>query len=216
MDLTESTDDYEVFNQPSPPQDVPEEMGIQRKPQRSLQQLLKSQLGRGEARKPSQPKLPPPPPKSPPRTPQPPLPSRTEQIDPKRRRESKGKEAMETRRARPSNEDEDHKASKQQKTSHDPSRGAEREDIQLPEPQAWLPAPMLGGEPLMDDASVRDFNEGIGCHVASTLEETLLLPKDMVELRGFRRNEVFLYTKRFLGMVCTYFSQTLFLFLYLT
>ena len=36
MDLTESTDDFEAFNQPSPPKNVPEEMGIQRKPQRSL------------------------------------------------------------------------------------------------------------------------------------------------------------------------------------
>ena len=65
---------------------------------------------------------------------------------------------------------------------------------------------MLGGKPLMDDASIRDFNGGIGCHVASTLEETLLLPKDMVELRGFRRSEAFLHTKRFLGMVYPYFS----------
>ena len=117
---------------------------------------------------------------------------------------------MEIGRARPSNEDEAHRASKQQKTSHGPNRGAEREDIQLPEPQSWLPAPMLGGEPLMDDASIRDFNGGIGCHVASTLEETLLLPRDMVELRGFRRSEVFLHTKRFLGMVCTYFSTGIF------
>ena len=36
MDLTVSTDDYEVFNQPSPSQNVLEDMGIQRKPQRSL------------------------------------------------------------------------------------------------------------------------------------------------------------------------------------
>ena len=83
----------------------------------------------------------------------------------------------------------------------------------LVEPQAWLPAPMLSGEPLMDDASIRDFNGGIGCHVASALEQTLLLPKDMVELQGFRRNEVFLHTKRFLGMVCTYFSIAVFLFI---
>ena len=48
----------------------------------------------------------------------------------------------------------------------------------------------------------RDYNGGIGCHVASVLEETLLLPKDMVEFRGLRRNEVFLQAKRFLGMVC--------------
>ena len=63
---------------------------------------------------------------------------------------------------------------------------------------------MLGGEPLIDDASIRDYNGGIGCHVASVLEETLLLPKDMVELRGLRRNEVFLQTKRFLDMISIY------------
>ena len=76
---------------------------------------------------------------------------------------------------------------------------------------------MLGGEPLMDDALIRDFNDCIGYHVVSALEQTLLLPKDMVELRGFRRSEVFLHTKRFLGMVCTYspllfFSFFLFFF----
>ena len=63
---------------------------------------------------------------------------------------------------------------------------------------------MLRGEPLTDDASIRDYNGGIGCHVVSVLEETLLLPKDMVELRGLRRNEVFLQAKRFLGMVCIF------------
>ena len=74
---------------------------------------------------------------------------------------------------------------------------------------------MLGGEPLMDDASIRDFNGGIGCHFALALEQTLLLPKDMVELRSFRRSEVFLHTKRFLGMVCanSFFS---FFFFFLT
>ena len=76
VDLTVSTDDYEVFNQPLPSQNEPEDKSIQRKPQCSLQELLESQPGRGEARKPSQPKLPPPPPKSPPRVPQPPPPSR--------------------------------------------------------------------------------------------------------------------------------------------
>ena len=75
---------------------------------------------------------------------------------------------------------------------------------------------MLGGEPLTDDASIRDYNGGIGCQVASALEETLLLPKDMVELRGLRRNEVFLQAKRCLGMVCiaTLLLLILFLLLY--
>ena len=102
---------------------------------------------------------------------------------------------MEIRRPRPSNEKEAHRVTKQQKTSHAPSRGAEKVDSQFPKPQAWLPTPMLGGEPLMDDASIKDFNGGIGCHVALALEQTLLLPKDMVELRGFRRSEVFLHRK---------------------
>ena len=111
---------------------------------------------------------------------------------------------MGTGRPHPSNEEEAHRVTKQQKTSHASNQGAERADSQFPEPQAWLSAPMLGGEPLMDDVSIRDFNRGIRCHVASTLKQTFLLPKDMVELRGFRRSEVFLHTKRFLGMVCTY------------
>ena len=80
-------------------------------------------------------------------------------------------------------------------------RGVERANTQPPESQAWLLAPMLGDEPLRDDASLRDFNGGIGCHVASALEETLLLPKDMTELRNIRKNEVFLNCKRYLGMV---------------
>ena len=128
----------------------------------------------------------------------------TKQVDPEKMREQKGKDIVEIGRSRPISEEEAHRAAKQQKVSHALNRGVERADSQFPEPQAWLPAPMLGGEPLINDALIRDFNEGIGCQVASALEQTLLLPKDMVELRGFRRSEVFLHTKRFLGMVCTY------------
>ena len=112
VDLTMSIDDYEVFNQPLPLQDMPEDMGIQRKPQRSLQELLESQPGRGEAGKPSQPKLPPPLPKSPHCVPQPPPSSRIEQVDCKRRRKPKGKEAMEPGRPRSSSEEEAHKPTK--------------------------------------------------------------------------------------------------------
>ena len=121
---------------------------------------------------------------------------------------------METGKPRPSNEEEAHRATKQQKTIHAPNRGAEKADSQFPEPQAWLPAPMLGGEPLMDDASIKEFNGGIGCHVASAQGQTLLLPKDMVELRGFRRSEVFLHTKRFLSMICTYSPLLFFSFFF--
>ena len=60
---------------------------------------------------------------------------------------------------------------------------------------------MHGGGPLRDDASIRDFNGGIGCHVASAVEEALLIPKDMAELKNARKNEHILNNKRYLGMV---------------
>ena len=57
-------------------------------------ELIEDQPGRGALGKSTQPKLPPPPPKSPPLTPQPPQPTRTEPVDPKRRREQKGKDMV--------------------------------------------------------------------------------------------------------------------------
>ena len=60
---------------------------------------------------------------------------------------------------------------------------------------------MHAGEPLRDDASIRDFNGGIGCHVASVIEEALLLPRDMVEIKNARKNELILNNKRYLGLV---------------
>ena len=146
MDLTESADEFKVFNQPSSPKNLLDEMGIQRKPQKSLLELIENQPGRGEPGKSTQPKLPPPSPRSPPRSPQPTLPSRTEQVDPKRRREQKSKDIMETGRSHPTSEDEAYRAVKQQKVSHAPSRGVKRTDSQFPEPQAWLPAPKLGSQ----------------------------------------------------------------------
>ena len=77
----------------------------------------------------------------------------------------------------------------------------ERGDNQPLESQAWLLAPMLHGETLREYASIRNFNGGIGCHVASALEEALLLLTDMAELRFIKKNEVFLNLKRYLGMV---------------
>ena len=60
VDLTLATEDYEVFNQSTPSPNTSEDMGIQRKPQRSLQELLESQPVRGEVGRSAQPKLPPP------------------------------------------------------------------------------------------------------------------------------------------------------------
>ena len=164
-------------------------------------ELIEDQPRRGAPRKSTQPKLPPPPLKSPPLTPQPPQPIKPEPANPKGKRKQKGKNVVETGRSHPTREDEAQRAAKQQKVSHVSQQGMERVDTQPLESQAWLLAPMLGGEPLRDDASLKDFNGGIGCHVASAVEEALLLPKDMSELRNIKKNEVFLNCKRYLGMV---------------
>ena len=53
----------------------------------------------------------------------------------------------------------------------------------------------------MDSASLSDFRRGEGIYVSDALERSLLLPTDMAELGGLRRQEVFLSIKRYLGMV---------------
>ena len=56
-------------------------------------------------------------------------------------------------------EDEVRRASKQLKIVY---QGQDKEVTTEPEPQAWLPAPMLHEKPLMDNASLRDFKGGGG------------------------------------------------------
>ena len=46
---------------------------------------------------------------------------------------------------------------------------------------------MLHGEPLMDNASLKDFNKGEGTYVADVLERSLLLPTDMADLKNLKR-----------------------------
>ena len=115
VDLIGSSDKFEVFNQPPSPESISEKMGIQRKPQKSLMELIEDQPRRGAPRKPTQPKLPPPPLKSPPPAPQP---IRPKTADPKRKREQKGKDVVDIGRSRPTREDEAQRAAKQQKVSH--------------------------------------------------------------------------------------------------
>ena len=212
VDLTGSLDKFEVFNQPASSKSLPEEMGIQRKPQKSLMELIEDQPGRGAPGNSTQSKLPPPPPspKSPLLAPQPSLPFRTEHVNPKRKREQKDKDVIETGKSHPTREEEVQRAVKQQKVSQESRQGMERADTQPLEPQAWLPAPMLGDEPLMDNASIRDFNGGIGCHVASALEQTLLLPNDMVELRGFPQCQKIFGHGMMLTLYCCHFVVFLF------
>ena len=68
-------------------------------------------------------------------------------------------------------------------------------------PSAWLLAPMLHEKPLLETASMRDLGDGEGGYVADALGRTMLLPIDVEELKNMRMQEVFLSTKRYLGMV---------------
>ena len=59
----------------------------------------------------------------------------------------------------------------------------------------------VDGAPFLEDASIRDFQRGIVGYVADAVEQSLLLPKDMADLRSMRQYEVSLRLKRDLAMV---------------
>ena len=80
-------------------------------------------------------------------------------------------------------EDETPRVSKQLKIGHQGQ--GKRVDAQFA-PNAWLPASMLHGEPLMEDASMRSFRDGESAYVADVLERTLLLPTDITKLKNMR------------------------------
>nr|POE63943.1 hypothetical protein CFP56_01981 [Quercus suber] len=179
-------------------------MGYKRKPHTSLLDLIEGQPGK------SQQKLPPPPPKTqpaqtrsvstqsklPPPPPQTSLPSRSMPADSKKKKD-KGKRLMEDKSMSSQDEDNTLQPSKQIRIG---GKSQDRQVITPPEAQAWLPAPILHGEPLRDDASPRDFKKGKGVHMADALERCLLLPADMAELDSLRSKQVFLSLKRYLGM----------------
>ena len=53
----------------------------------------------------------------------------------------------------------------------------------------------------MEDVSMRNFGDGEGVYVANALENALLLPTNIEELKNIRMQEIFLSVKRYLGMV---------------
>ena len=90
------------------------------------------------------------------------------------------------------------RAQKQLKIGHQSQgKGIEAQSM----PSAWLPTPMLHGEPLLEGASMRNLGDGEGGYVANALGRVLLLPIDMGELKNMRMQEVALSMKRYLGMV---------------
>ena len=60
---------------------------------------------------------------------------------------------------------------------------------------------MLDEAPLLADASIRNFQQGKASYVADAVEQALLLPEDMADLRLMRKHEVFLNLKRDLTLV---------------
>ena len=123
VDISDSNDLYEVFDQPLSPEtstgdlsqsfqplpshfeevaSLEDEMGIQRKPRSTLQKLLQSQSGKDAPTKAPQTRL---------LTPPPTQPLRTNPIDPKR--DDKGKEVMEEGKNLPPRETKHQKAAKQ-------------------------------------------------------------------------------------------------------
>ena len=78
---------------------------------------------------------------------------------------------------------------------------AKRKGEQQVTTSAWAPPLELDGAPLPSDASIRDFQGGTTGYVADAVEQTLLLLKDMVNLRSMRKHKVFLGLKRDLAML---------------
>ena len=59
----------------------------------------------------------------------------------------------------------------------------------------------LDGALLLSDASIRDFQQGIVGYVANIAKQSLLLPKDMTDLRSLRQHKFFLRLKKDSTMV---------------
>ncbi|XP_030942057.1 uncharacterized protein LOC115967117 [Quercus lobata] len=192
-------------------------MGLKRKPQTSLFELLEGQPGKGVQETP-QPNAPSPPPlpqaiqtrlsssKSQPQFPRPKLPAspppalppRPESTDSKRKMSPKGKETVDWGKSQPSKESEEAPRAKQLKIEHQskgketevqPSQGKGKGIEAQSSPSAWLPALMLHGGPLLETASMRDLGDGEGGYVADALGRTMLLPTDVDGLKKMRMQE---------------------------
>ena len=64
-----------------------------------------------------------------------------------------------------------------------------------------MPTLVLDGAPLPMDPSFRNIQQGKASYVADAVEQALLLPEDMADLRSLRKRKVFLSLKRDLTMV---------------
>ena len=106
----------------------------------------------------------------------------------------------------PPRETEYQRAGKKPRTmqTRSATEGDKRADHQAAAP-VWAPRMKVDGAPLLENASIQDFQRGITRYVADAVKQSLLLPKDMADLRSMRHYEVFLGLKRDLAMVKNFF-----------
>ena len=149
-----------------------------------------------------------------PPTPFPAHPSQLDLADKKRKRDQKGQDVVEEREVVPFKEPKPQKRAKVAKVvqtrSLSESAIVEKGHDRHPKIQTWNPSLVLDRAPLPLDSSIRDFQKGKVGYVSNALEQPLLLPQDMADLRSLKKHEVFLTLKRDLAMVSP--SQPLFLF----
>ena len=117
VEVSNSLDDFRIFDQFIHPGEGPDEMGIQRKAQRSLLEFMEGQAWKSAPAKSTQSQAPSLPTRSPPLAPrqpsrQPPQPARPDAAELKRCREQKGKEVVDVGKSRPTREEDAQRAVK--------------------------------------------------------------------------------------------------------
>ena len=205
VEVSNSKDDIDVFNQPLSPEApvgdlgdpfpvqtdhaqeeaaIPADMGIQRKQRTGLLEVMESSVGCKAPEKPSQAKLPPLPPIQP--------------ANHKRKREQRGQEVVEGGKGPQTKKTVTPKGAKQPKVTQTQADKRGESSMAVP---AWTPAMILDGALLLANASIRNFQGGAAGYVADATEQALLLLADMADLREMRKHEVFLSLKKDLALV---------------
>ena len=77
----------------------------------------------------------------------------------------------------------------QTKSLGDGAPGDKGRDLRTRVPN-WTPPLVLDGSPFLANSSIRDFQKEKAGYVADAVKQDLLLPKDMVDLRTMKKQEV--------------------------
>ena len=117
----------------------------------------------------------------------------------------RGKDVMEEGKDVSSMETEPQRGAKAAKTNQSKSQTkvAPRDrgcDLRI-KVSSWNPALVLDGSPFPTNSFIKDLQQGKAGYVADAVEQALLLPSDMTELRTLRTHEVFVGLKRDLAKV---------------